>query len=327
MQHRKFTTCVLAGVVIALSATTANAAETVLKSGYFISNNKSIFRIAYDGFTSRVNDRGKGEISIAKTVGTEAMPSRQMGNAVKSGLLDVAGIPPAYMANLVKLATSFVGSTKNAAEMRANGAWKIYQEEFAKKSNTYLLAQHGGTAEFNIYTNKPISSIDDFKGLKLRTSNTYKAFFDALGTRALQMPRREIFTAMERGVVDGFANLKSEVLSQGWAEVAKYRVDPGFYHPIIIVAVNLDKWKGMNAKQQGVLEEAGLYLEGQLSADMGRADDAAGVTMVGKGMKVSALPAADAEKFLKLAYESQWDLAEKRDPETGKKLRSLLYGK
>lgn len=325
MKKRVLTTGTIASLILGFAATSATA-ETVLKSGYFISNNKSIFRIAYDGFTARVNEKGKGSIGISQTVGTEAVPSRQMGNAVKSGLLDVAGIPPAYMANLVKISTSFVGSTKSASEMRKNGAWKIYQDEFAKHSNTYLLAQHGGNAEFNIFTNKPIKSLEDFKGLKLRTSNTYKAFFDALGARALQMPRREIFTAMERGVVDGFANLNSEVLSQGWHEVAKYRIDPGFYHPIIIVAVNLDKWKGMDSKQQGVLEEAGIYLEEVLSAKMGKDDAAAGDEMIKKGMKVLSLPDADAKKFTELAYKSQWDVAEKRDPELGKKLRGLLYG-
>ena len=45
-----------------------------------------------------------------------------MGNAVKSGLLDIAGVPPAYMANLVKLATGFTPTAKPVQEMRKNGA-------------------------------------------------------------------------------------------------------------------------------------------------------------------------------------------------------------
>lgn len=325
MKKRIVSIGVLTGVATVLALGSAGAAEMSLKSAYFISSKKSIFRQAYDGFVDQVNKTGKGQVSIPQTVGTDAVPSRQMGNAVKTGLLDVTGIPPAYMANLVKLATSFVGTTKTPAEMRANGAWKIYQDLFAKHANSYLLAQHGGTAEFHIYTNVPVKSLDDFKGMKLRTSNTYKAFFDAIGVRALQMPRREIFTAMERGVVDGFANLDAEVLVQGWHEVSKYRVEPGFYHPIIIVAVNLDKWKSMSGQQKDVMEKAGLHLENVLSEELAAKDRAAGEELVKKGMKVQKLPEADAKKYLRHAYKAQWDIAVKRDPELGPKLRALLF--
>jgi TRAP-type transport system periplasmic protein len=248
-----------------------------------------------------------------------------MGNAVKSGLLDIAGVPPAYMANLVKLATGFTPTAKPVQEMRKNGAWDIFQDLFHKNANMHLLSAYGGTIKFHIYSNKEIKSIADFKGMKLRTSNTYKAFFDALGARTLQMPRREIFTAMERGAVDAFANLDSEVLALGWHAVSKFKIDPGFYHPIIIVGINLDKWKKMSSAQQAVLSKAGLYLENELSADLGRKDRAIGKQLVTeKGMKLLSLPPGDAAKFIDLAYKAQWDVVEKRDPVIGKKLRALI---
>ena len=324
MKKRLIATAAVAGFVCLAPYAGAIAAELNLKAAYFISNKKSIFRQAFDGFVDKVNADGKGLIRIGQVVGREAVPSRQMGNAVKSGLVDMVGVPPAYMGNLVKLANGFVASTKDPAEMRRNGAWDIYKELFAKNANAYLLNQYGGTANFNIFSNKPVRTLADFKGMKLRTSNTYKNFFDRLGVQALQMPRREIFTAMERGVVDGFANLNSEVISQGWHEVTKYRIDPGFYNPIIIVAVNLDKWKAMSSAQQAVLTKAGLYLENELSRDLGRKDAAAGVELVKKGMKVFTIKGKDAETFNHLAYISQWDVVEKRGPVIGAKLRSLM---
>ena len=324
MKHRTLAMSVCVGVALALSCATVSAAELDLKAGYFISNKKSLTRQAFDQFVDKVNHDGKGLVRIGQVVGKDAIPSRQMGNAVKSGLLDLCGTPPAYMANLVKLATGFTPTTKPAPEMRKNGAWDIFQDLFAKHANMRLLSMYGGDIEFHIYSNKEIKSLADFKGMKLRTSNTYKAFFDALGAHALQMPRREIFTAMERGVVDAFANLDSEVITQGWNEVSKYKIDPGFYHPIIIVGINLDKWKGMTAKQQSVLTKAGLYLENDLSADLGRKDREMGQQLLTKGMQLLTLPKADAKKFLDLAYTAQWDVVEKRDPVIGKKLRALI---
>ena len=314
----------IAGMSVA-AAGVASAAEMKLKAGYFISNKKSLTRQAFDHFIDRVNASGKGLVQIPQVVGKEAIPSRQLGNAVKSGLLDLAGTPPAYMANLVKLATGFTPSTKTAPVMRKNGSWDIFKGLFAKQANMHLLSMYGGDIEFHIYSNKKITKLSDFKGMKLRTSNTYKAFFDALGARTLNMPRREIFTAMERGAVDAYANLDSEVLTQGWYEVSKYKLVPGFYHPIIIVGVNLDRWKKMNAKQQDVLTKAGLYLETELSADLGRKDREMGNQLVTKkGMTLLKLSDSDSKKFLDLAYTAQWDVVEKRDPTVGKKLRALI---
>jgi TRAP-type transport system periplasmic protein len=325
MSKNIYAAALMAGAICMVGAGTVTAAEMKLKAGYFISNKKSLTRQAFDHFVDRVNATGKGVVQITSVVGKESIPSRQLGNAVKSGLLDLAGTPPAYMANLVKLATGFTPTTKTAKVMRANGAWDIFKGLFAKQANMHLLSMYGGDIVFHIYSNKPITKISDFKGMKLRTSNTYKAFFDALGARTLQMPRREIFTAMERGAVDAFANLDSEVISQGWHEVSKYRLVPGFYHPIIIVGVNMGKWKSMSSAQQGVMTKAGLYLENELSADLGRKDRILGEKLHSeKGMKLNKLSAADSKKFLDLAYTAQWDVVEKRDPVVGKKLRALI---
>jgi TRAP-type C4-dicarboxylate transport system substrate-binding protein len=313
------------GLGLAVAAPSVMAAEAHLKGGYFISNKKSLTRQAFDSFVDKVNADGKGVVQIPQIVGKEAIPSRQLGNAVKSGLLDIAGTPPAYMANLVKLATGFTPTTKTAPVMRQNGAWDIFSDLFAKQANMHLLSMYGGDIEFHIYSNKKITTLSDFKGMKLRTSNTYKAFFDALGARTLNMPRREIFTAMERGAVDAYANLDSEVMSQGWYEVSKYKIKPGFYHPIIIVGVNLQKWKGLSSKAQDVMTKAGLYLENELSADLGRKDREIGNQLVSeKGMTLLTLSDADSRKFLDLAYTAQWDVVEKRDPVIGKQLRALI---
>ena len=325
MKNRFVTTAMLATFALSVPFATATAAEMTLKAGFFISTNKSLIRQSFDQFVAKVNADGKGLLKIPQVVGREAIPSRQMGNAVKTGLLDIAGTPPAYMANLVKLATGFTPTTKPVQEMRKNGAFAIFQDLFAKNANMHLVSAYGGTIDFHIYTNKEIKSLGDFKGMKLRTSNTYKAFFDALGARTLQMPRREIFTAMERGAVDGFANLDSEVMALGWHEVSKFKLSTGFYHPIIIVGLNLDKWKAMDSKQKAVMNAAGLHLENQLSTDLGQKDKAIGNKLITeKGMKLLNLSAADAQKFRDLSFTAQWDVVEKRDPVVGKKLRALI---
>ena len=95
-------------------------------------------------------------------------------------------------------------------------------------------------------------------------------------------------------------------MSQGWFEVSKYKLVPGFYHPIIVVGVNLSKWNGLSSKARGVLTTAGLYLENELSADLGRKDREIGNQLVTKkGMTLLKLSDADSKKFLDLAYTAE----------------------
>lgn len=323
----KFRTLVVATVATMLSLIapdSSKADEIILKAGIFKKGYKSPVKVAFDKFVSKTNAEGKGLVQIGDVVGPEAMPPFQMGNAAKRGVLDLIGVPSGYLSNLVPGVQGFSASQVSAAEQRKNGAFELIKKAFMEKANCYLLAQYGHGIRFHIFTSKPIRTLADFKGFRLRTTPTYTAFFKALGAQTLQARRGEIFTAMERGVVHGFSNLNSEIKSSGWAEVVKYRIDPGFYDAVVMIAINLDLWKKMTAEQQAFLKKMGMFLEVDLNKKLGQEDLAFGEALVKEGMQVITLPAGDAEKFVNLAYKSTWDDIENTAPELGPKLRKLM---
>ena len=314
----------LAAGLLGLAAFGSAYAQTPLKTAFFIASDKSIFKAAFMEWVKMTNAEGKGLVRIGDVVGPESIPERQMSNALKNGLVDIVGAPPSYFSNLVRGAEGLSAANVSPAEQRKNGAYELVNQAFMKRANAYYLAQYGDKSSFHIFTTVPIKSIDDFKGMKLRTSNTYKSFFNALGAQPLQMSRGEIFTALERGVIQGYANLASEVVATGWQSVSKYRVDPHFYWPTIVVAVNQATWKKMNPEQQAVLKKTGLYLENVISQNLGKLENEAAAGLVRNGMQVSALSSADAKKFVDLAYSSTWASIEKQDPKLGPKLRKLV---
>lgn len=317
-------TALAASVAAGLAVCGPVLAQTPLKTVFFISSDKSIFKAAFSEWVKKLNAEGKGLVRIDDVVGPESIPERQMSNALKNGLVDIVGAPPSYFSNLVRGAEGLSAANVTPAEQRKNGAYELVNEAFMSRANAYYLAQYGDKSSFHIFTTVPIKSIQDFKGMKLRTSNTYKAFFDALGAQPLQMSRGEIFTALERGVVQGYANLASEVVATGWQSVSKYRVDPHFYWPTIVVAVNLTTWKKLNPEQQAFLKKTGLYLEDVISNNLGQLERDAAAGLEKGGMQVSTLAPDDAKKFVDLAYSSTWASIEKQDPELGSKLRKLV---
>ena len=114
---------------------------------------------------------------------------------------------------------------------------------------------------FHIYLNKKIDKLD-FTGLKIRVTPVYKDIVEALGGTTVTTAPGEVYTALERGVVDGYGWPITGIFDLGWEKVTKYRVEPAFYSVEVGVLVNLDVWKGLNDAQKKVLSDAALWLEG-----------------------------------------------------------------
>ena len=76
----------------------------------------------------------------------------------------------------------------------------------------------------------------------------YRDFFSALGATVMQTAPGEVYTALERGVVDGYGWPIGGIFDLNWQEKTKYRVDPGFYDAEVSLIVNLDAWKKLSPR-------------------------------------------------------------------------------
>ena len=114
---------------------------------------------------------------------------------------------------------------------------------------------------FHIYLNKKIDKLD-FTGLKIRVTPVYKDIVEALGGTTVTTAPGEVYTALERGVVDGYGWPVTGIFDLGWEKVTKFRLEPAFYSVEVNVLVNLDTWKGLTDAQRKVLSDAALWLEG-----------------------------------------------------------------
>lgn len=310
--------------VMGVAPHAASAQETTLKAAYFIPAGDSLFRKAYEDFVAAVNENGKGLVHIDGIIGPEAIPSRQLGAALRSGIVDIIGVPPSYLSGLVPGIEGMSQPSIKLAEMRTNGTWDALKTVLAERANAYPLA-HFGEVSFHIFSNKPVSSVDDLKGLRIRTTGTYRAFVDAAGAVPVETSRGEIYTALERGVIDAYINIPSEVKPSGWQEVTKYRIDPGFYSSSVLIAINLDTWKKLSDEQRAFLEKMGVYTETEIAQTLLEGDAAAADELEGEGMEVITLDEAEGDKLRTLAYEASWNNIVTQAPEFGGELRELIY--
>ena len=106
---------------------------------------------------------------------------------------------------------------------------------------------------FHLYLNKPIDK-PDLTGLKIRITPVYRDFFQALGATVIQTAPGEVYTALERGVVDGYGWPIGGIFDLDWQEKTKYRVDPGFYDAEVSIIMNRRTWDSSTAEQRAVLD-------------------------------------------------------------------------
>jgi TRAP-type C4-dicarboxylate transport system substrate-binding protein len=308
-----------------LLAGTAAAQETAIRAGHFIASPNSGFRSVFNTWVERVNAEGKGLIRIPSVVSEESIPGMQMPTAVRNGVIDMAAVPPSYYYNVVPEGESTVLAQIPPPEQRTKGSFDILQGELNRKLNIHMLGQYGYNVRFHVFLNKEVAKVEDFKPLKLRTTPAYRPFFARLVNSQLQTPRGEVYTALERGVVDGYGNPNSEVKSAGWDKVSKFRVDPGFYNTMVHILVNKKFWDSLRPDQRAFLDRmAQQVLEKDLDPKMAENEIVAGKALEAGGMKVITLDNQNAQQYLKLAYDAHWDEISKVTPENGRKLRALM---
>ncbi len=279
----------------------------------------------FERFVERVNTEGRGQIRINYIGGTRAMPPFEVGNAVRGRVVDMANVTGAFYTNLMPEADGFKLATRTMAEQRQNGAWEFVNQLHNQRLNSWYLARQFQNVPFHLYFRARPQNIErlDFAGLKIRVTPVYRALVEALGGTALTTAPGEVFTAMERGVVDGYGWPILGVFDLGWEQVTRFRLDPGFYNVDVNVLVNLESWRGLNDRQRQILNAAALWLEG-LDAENAQIIAAERQRQAGANIQAIALPDAEARRFLERATEVAWQSVIRQSPETGARLRQLI---
>ncbi|OGA12601.1 MAG: ABC transporter substrate-binding protein [Betaproteobacteria bacterium RIFCSPLOWO2_02_FULL_63_19] len=301
-------------------------AQEVVLSGVSAFAQGTTFSTNFERFIKKANEIGKGKVKINyRGGGGKVMDPFQLGDAIRTGVVDIGNLPGAFYTKLVPEVDAIKLSQFTIAEERKNGAWAYMNDLHERKMNAHHLARQKECAPFHLYLTKPISK-PDLKGFKIRVTPIYRAFFADMGANLVRTAPGEVYTALERGTVDGYGWPTQGVLDLGWHEVTKFRVDPGFYRASVEVLINLDKWKTLNAAQKQVLRDASAFLETTCQEDEAT-NVAEKKRQANAGIKTITFSGREGDAYVKRAYDTGWAEVIKANPQTGPKLRELLSKK
>jgi TRAP-type C4-dicarboxylate transport system substrate-binding protein len=270
----------------------------------------------------KVNEEGKGLVKINYIGGPKAMPPFEVGNAVRNGVVDIANVTGAFYTNIMPEADALKLSTLSIQDQRKNGAYDYINRLWNEKMNVVYLARAVDNSPFHLYLNKKIDKAD-LTGLKIRITPVYRDFFVSLGATTVQTAPGEVYTALERGVVDGYGWPISGIFDLGWQEKTKFRVDPGFYSAEVSILVNQNTWKKLDDKQREFLNKQAVWVE-SLMGDYLKLNEEEVKKQATAGIQVIKFDGAAGDDYVKKAYEVGWKGIIDKSPEHGPKLRQLL---
>ncbi len=314
---------VVAGIMSAFSVSAVQADEVTLRAVSSFAPGTAFAR-PFEAFVEKVNEEGKGVVQINYLGGPEAMPPFEVGNAVSNGVVDIANVTSAFYTSLLPVADGLKLATVGMEEQRENGAWDYINQLHNEQMNSWYLARTGEGVPFHLYTTRKIEQ-PDLSGMTLRVTPVYNAFFRAMGGNVVQTAPGEVYTALERGVVQGYGWPVQGILDLGWQSVTDYRVDPGFYNVDVNILVNLDRWEGLTDEQREFLSEMALWVEEFDRTSNPEINEEERQKQADAGIETISFEGDTGEAYLRIATEAGWKQVESQAPsEEVEKLRSLI---
>lgn len=286
-------------------------------------NNENVS--GFNIFVKKVNEKFKDNIEIELMGGPDITPPFQLHEAVKNGVIDMALTSCGYYPSLLWEAQSAMFTNKDYKEI----AKTDYFDTMSKlHAGVGLIWLGPGTLDmtFHLYSNQKVEKPADFAGKKIRVFPPFIPLIKALGAAPINLPMGDIYTAMERGAVDGFVMTHLGFVKDfSWHEVTKYVVDYPLYQATAVILANPNKWNEIPANvQKEIISFKQSTVDPAVSDYYIRLSQKDWQLMMDKGVEPIKFSKPEGDAFLKMAYDAAWNQVNSKSPELGPKLEQML---
>jgi TRAP-type C4-dicarboxylate transport system substrate-binding protein len=271
-------------------------------------------------FVDRLQKEAGSRVKLVNRGGPEAIPPFEQIEAVRKGIVDFAELSAGYYSAQIPLANGMRLSRLTTAQERENGAYDLFRK-VTSDQNIYFLGKFHSSVQFGVYSRVKMESTADFKGKKIRSTPTYKDFLIALGATPITTTHAEIYTALERGLVDAVCSPNFGMLELGWHKKIKYIILPHFYQQDQTIIFNLASWNKLPKDIQQMMDRIMVGVERDSDEFIKGRVTAAREELLKEG--IQEITVKDSDHFLKLAYDSAWKDTLSRKPKYGDEMRKL----
>jgi TRAP-type mannitol/chloroaromatic compound transport system substrate-binding protein len=212
-------------------------------------------------FAQRVKDVSGGSLEIKIYAKNVLVPALAVFDAGSTGQIDAFHSGPYYWKGKNSAFSLFSGlpfgftSQEINSWMMFGGGYDLWREQYAKY-NLYPFMGGNTNIQMGGWYRKKINSIDDMQGLKMRITGLGGEVFSKMGVNTVLLPAGEIYTSLERGVIDASEWVGPALdIKMGFYKVAPYYYS-GWHEPgsILELTFNKEFWNKLSFEHQSILE-------------------------------------------------------------------------
>jgi TRAP-type mannitol/chloroaromatic compound transport system substrate-binding protein len=254
--------------------------------------------VGAERFATLVDQMSNGRLKIKVYAAGELVPALEVFDAVSRGTAEMGHGAPYYWKGKVPAAQFFCALPfgPNAQEMNAwlhrGGGMQLWEEVY-KPYGVLPMACGATGVQTAGWFNKEINSVDDFKGLKMRTPGLGGEVLTKMGGTVVNMPAGEIFTALQTGAIDATEWIGPyNDLALGLHKASKYYYTPGWQEPNVTfeLDVNLKAWDTLPDDLKAIVRAAARDVNGDMLDDYNAKNMEALEQLREQGVEVRRLP-------------------------------------
>lgn len=313
LKSKLFCSFALVSLLLMVLATSASAAQHNWRFANLYGRGTA-FGALYEELGQNIEKLSNGKIKVQVLYSGEGVGTSGLLGAAKSGLITMAASFQSMHAGELPAGVVEIGlpgGTSDTDELHALFFEKGWEPILTDAYGAYGLKWLEPYMQPPVYvlTKKPINSIEDFKGLKIRAPGAYGKFLRNLGASPTSLAWSEIYTSLATGVIDG--SIGSNMIDHrdgNHVEVAKYMYKlPLAGAQVLSLVVNQRAWDKLSDDlKEAVNEAAKRHAKAQLESSR-KWESEAVAEMEKKGLQWSPDPSEADKKAWSAAAETLWD--------------------
>lgn len=311
----------LVGLFMVLAFAANSSAATELKFLSAFAPNFIFNTGCTDNMTKNLVELSGGQFKI-RQFGPDVIPTFEQFQPVQSGVFDLSFTHATYHAGTISVGVGMDATMADPVKRRESGLFDLLDKEYNKLG--IKLVSLPPVAPYHFITRNPLGGQSpSLQGLKMRSNPSLQNTILALGGSPVTMAGGDVYTSLQKGVIDGAAWTLVGVKGFKWQEVADYMVRPTFGSISMMITMNLAKYNSLTPKERTWIDEAGKKTELDSDAFFKAMIDEEIAYLKGQGMKETTMSPEDAKNVEKYWNEGLWKMAQQTSGDAGKKFQVL----
>jgi TRAP-type C4-dicarboxylate transport system substrate-binding protein len=260
--------------------------------------------------------------------GPETVPPFEQLQPVGSGVFQILFTHGAYHIGQTPYLLAVEALGGDLKKWRDAGVRELIDKHYQKFGlKLVALGQTPEQSALQIILRQPVGPSGDLKGRKLRGTQTFAGVFAALGASPVVLPASEIYSSLEKGVVDGAGWPVLGVLDYRWYEVAKYIARPTFGMLTYPIFFNLNAWNKLTDPQRKILLDEGRKIEDLFYVEWTKLADEEAAKLMQNGAQITNIGGDRKDQLNKALVDTLFQLGMQYNPKDIGELREFAKTK